>query len=808
MNLISKKNTFFSILAFVFIFSPINNTIAQKKVSISGYVKDAANGEAMIGVTVYIKELLKGATTNEYGFFSITIEEGDYQIVASFIGYKDYVKTISLKENIRLEVSLEVSAVEIGEVEIVSDKIGNKVEAVQMSVNKLNIAEISKMPALAGEVDLIKTVLTLPGVSSASEASAGFHVRGGGSDQNLILMDEAPIYNYSHLFGFFSIFNPDAVKDVQLIKGGIPARYSGRISSVLDIRLKEGNSKRFEATGGIATLFSRLTLEGPIVKDKSSFIISGRRSYIDLLAKPFLGSSISADGFILNFYDLSAKVNYAFNPKNTLYLSGYFGRDNFGFEGAKFSWGNNTATLRWNKNFGDKIFSNVNGIFSKYLYELNFSNTSTSEGFNWNSSTTNFMLKANTAYYYNTNTTFRFGISSLYYLISPANAVGSGFENADDETITETRISINDKNGLESDVYVEYEHSFSDKLKINAGTNLSSYLYFGLKEKYEVDNENLNKDSNGNVLKKDILSREEVQKKDIISSELILEPRLALNYTINNTNSLKLSYNRLSQNINLLSNTISPTPIDVWNLSSNNVPSQIGTQYALGYFTNRFNGILELSIEGYYKKTQKLIDFVGGADLLFNEFVDAEIVQGEGRAYGLEFFAKKAKGRFNGWVSYSYTVSERKVEGISNSEWFLSNYSKPHELNVVSSFKINKRWTLSSNFSYSTGLPYSFPTNRYALLGYTINHDVYNKRNTSNLKDNHRLDLSATLDSKVKPNKRYSWSLIFGLYNVYARKNPFSVYFQQKQDNPEEIEVVQISLIGSIVPSITYNFKF
>lgn len=768
---------------------------AQEKVTISGYIKDAKNGEALIGVTVYKKNSQIGTSTNAYGFYSLTLPKGNDTIVFSFVGYKTTFKAVELNSNqtVSLEMGEEETALE--EVVIVSEKDDQNIKSMEMSVAKLDIKQIQKMPALLGEVDIIKSIQLLPGVTTVGEGASGFNVRGGNIDQNLVLMDEAPVYNSSHLFGFFSVFNPDAVKDVKLIKGGIPSQYGGRVSSILDIRMKEGNSKKLEVNGGLGTIFSRVSIEAPILKDKASFIIAGRRSYIDVLAKPFLAQQQpELKDAKFYFYDLTAKFNWRINDKNTVFASGYMGRDVFG-AGFKFNWGNNTATVRWNHIFNSKLFFNLSTFYSNYQYELGFKDEGTSQQFSWKSNIINYSVKPDFTYYLNSRNTIRFGAQAIMFTFYPGRAIITTKEGAD------VNISLDNQYGLESAVYLDNEQKLGDKLSLQYGLRWSFFNYMGKGTKY------IYRDTIPNESKP--LDKEE--KYDMwkpIKSYNNAEPRLAVNYTINDKSSVKLGYNRMSQYLHIVSNTAASTPLDIYTPVTNNIKPLIADQITLGYFRNFKDNMFETSAEVYYKDLQNQLDYIDNASLLLNKYLEADLVQGKGRAYGLELYAKKSKGKLNGWVSYTLSKTERKVVGISNDDWFLSKYDRTHNVNTVVIYDLNKRFSFSANFVLMTGTPATFPTAKVELQGYVIPYNTDNKRNNYRNTAYHRLDVGLTYNYKKNERRRYKQSIVVSVYNAYNRRNAFSIYFRNNPDYPVNTEAVRYSVIGSIVPAITYNFKY
>lgn len=768
---------------------------AQDKFTISGYAKDAKNGEALIGVTVYKKNSQIGTSTNEYGFYSLTLPKGQDTVVFSFVGYKTVIKVIDLNSNQTLSLEIAEEGKELEEVVISSEREDKNIKSMEMSVAKLDIKQIQKMPALLGEVDVIKSIQLLPGVTTVGEGASGFNVRGGNIDQNLVLMDEAPVYNSSHLFGFFSIFNPDAVKDVKLLKGGIPAQYGGRASSVLDIRMKEGNSKKMEVNGGIGTVFTRASIEAPILKDKASFIVAGRRSYIDALVKPFVKSTNVLKKSDFYFYDLTAKFNWRINDKNTLFASGYTGNDVFGSTAFKFNWGNTTATVRWNRIFNSKLFMNLTAFYSNYKYELGFKSEGSSQKFEWTSNIINYSVKPDFTYYLNSKNTIRFGAQSILFTFKPANAVITSQDGA------VSNISLDKKYGVENALYIDNEQKITNRFTIQYGLRWSFFNYIGKGTKYYY------RDTIPNESKP--LDKEETfANGETIQAYNTPEPRLALNYTINDKSSVKLGYNRMSQYLHIVSNTAASTPLDIYTPVTNNVKPLISDQVTLGYFRNFKENMFETSAEIYYKDLQNQLDYVDNANLLLNEYLEADLIQGKGRAYGLELYVKKSKGKLNGWVSYTLSKTERQVRGISNDEWFLSKYDRTHNVNTVLIYDLNKRWSFSANFVYQTGTPATFPTAKFELQGYVIPYNTDNKRNNYRNTPYHRADIGVTYNFKKNDTRRYKQTLVLSVYNVYNRRNAFSIYFRSNADAPLNTEAVRYSVVGSVIPAITYNFKF
>ncbi len=772
------------------------NLLAQA--TLSGYIKDADSGETLIGASVFIPSLAAGATSNEYGFYSLTVEPGTYQVEYAYLGFDTKKMEIVLNSNLTKDVELGENIVDLVEVVVTSEVEDQNVTNTEMSVNKLDIRTIQKMPALLGEVDVIRSIQLLPGVSTVGEGATGFNVRGGGVDQNLVLLDEAPVYNSSHLFGFFSVFNPDAVKDVKLFKGGIPARYGGRLSSILDVRMKEGNSKKLAVSGGVGFIFSRLSIEAPIVKDKASFIIAGRRSYIDILSKPFLNDDLADTA--LNFYDLTLKTNYKINDKNRIYLSGYLGRDNFRFsENAGFDWGNRTATLRWNHLFSDKLFSNFTTYYSNYDYQIKFG-ADGGNSFDWDAQIVNYSLKTDISYFLNPKNLITFGGQGIMYEFSPGNAVSSSQGEM-------TEFSVPKKYALEAGVFIENEQTINEKLSMQYGLRLSYFNYMGEGYAYTFEE----------VLpgERKILTdiSEQFGQWKSIADYINLEPRASIKYQLSSKSSAKLSYNRMSQYLHLISNSTAASPLDVWLPSTNNLKPQIADQFAVGYFQNFKDNKYVTSLELYYKNFQNQVDYIDGADLFVNELIEAELLAGRGRAYGLELQVEKKKGRFSGWISYTLSRSERKVAELNNDEWYASRFDQTHNLSATLFYELSDRWTFSGNFIFNTGTPATFPTGRIEQQGYVIPEVSNNVRNNVRIPSYHRLDFSATYRGKKYDQKRWKSEWVFSAYNVYNRRNPFSIFFQQEDmraanGDPIQTQAIRLSVIGSIIPSVAYNFKF
>lgn len=757
------------------------NTFGQDKNTISGYVKDASSGELLIGAVVQVKDGQLSTSTNSYGYFSMDVLQNDVDIIASFVGYKPFFVKVNVSDKKRLAIELEPLDNMLEEVVISGKKRNDNVTNAQMGALNFTMEEVKNVPVLFGERDILKTIQMLPGVAKGGEGSSNFYVRGGGGDQNLILLDEATVYNASHLMGFFSTFNSDAIKDVALYKGGIPAQYGGRASSVLDVRMLDGNNKKFAAEGGLGLIASRLKLEGPIVKDKSSFMLSGRRTYADLFLK--LSNDEKVKNSKLYFYDLNAKANYRFNDKNTLYLSGYFGKDDLGYGDLfSFDWGNATATARWNHVFNEKLFSNTTLIYSDFTYRVNVS--SDDSKFRIASKIENINLKQDFSYYRNNQNTFRFGIQGLRQKISPAS-----LDAGDNSSVNS--IDIEKRYGIEAAAYASHEWKPSDWLSLIYGLRFTDFMVQGPGTFYDFDADG------------DVIGSKEYGS-SIIKHHLNLEPRLSMSFILNPKNSIKLSYNRIVQNLHQLTNTTSSLPTDQFVLSSINIKPQYADQVAVGYFRNFADNGYELSVESYYKYMGNQIDFRNGADLQANKYLEGELLFGQGRAYGLEWLLRKKQGRFNGWVSYTLGKSERQFDQINDGQWFNARQDRTHDVSVVAMYELTKKWSLGANFVYYTGNAITYPSGKYSVNGNTMFY--YTERNGYRMPDYHRLDISATYEPKPL-HKRFHSSWSFGLYNVYNRKNAYIIDFRENENNANITEAYRIALFGAI-PSVTWNFKF
>jgi hypothetical protein len=755
-----------------------------KHYTISGKITDQSSGEALLGATVFVRELRTGAVSDIYGNYSLTLDEGSYTLVYSYIGFVTVEKRIELQANQTISLELNPHQQTLKEVEITSEKDDKNVKKPEMSTFRMDIKTIQRIPALMGEVDIIKAIQMLPGVQSTGEGSSGFSVRGGAPDQNLILLDEATVYNVSHLMGFFSVFNNDAIKDVKLFKGDIPANYGGRLSSVLDVRMNEGNSKKYEINGGIGIIASRITLEGPIVKDRSSFIVSGRRTYADLFLP--LSSNKALQNNRLYFYDFNAKINYRINDNNQIFLSGYFGRDVFKNEFAGMRWGNETGTFRWNHLFTKQLFANFSFIYTNYRYFLG-TPAGDNNSFEWLSNLRDLGVKGDFSYYLNTKNTIRFGAAVVYHMLIPGIARGIG-----DETVF-SEVKVPNNYAVETGVYASNEQKITDHFIVKYGLRLSLFQNVGPGTVFHYDSAYVSTDST--VYKPGRL----------YNTYGGIEPRLGLLYEFNEKSSVKTSYARTYQYLQLAQNSTVGTPLDIWFPSSPNVKPQIADQVALGYFRNFRRNTIETSVEVYYKWMQNVIDFKDFAQLLLNSKLEGEIRTGKAWSYGIEFLVRLNEEKLNGWVSYTYSRTYRQIAEINGGDKYPAPYDKPNNISVVLNYTLSKRFVVSANWVYGTGAPVTFPTGRAEVGGKII--PIYSDRNAYRYPDYHRLDLSLTFYSKIKPGKPFNWDLNFSVYNAYNRKNTWSINFVQDNENPNVTYAEKVYLFG-IVPSITFNFHF
>ncbi len=750
--------------------------VAQK-FTVSGTIKDKKTGEVLIGGTIAVADSpALGAVSNEYGFYSLTIPKGHYRLIFRYISYKDQPQEVDLSKNVKLDIFAEPAERELSEV-VVSSK-ANHVKSAQMGMTELKIQDIKALPVLFGERDVMKIVQLLPGIKSVGDGGSGFYVRGGAADQNLILLDEAVVYNPSHLLGFFSTFNSDALKDITLYKGTAPARYGGRLSSVMDVKMNDGNDQSYHVSGGIGLISSKLNVEGPIKKDEGSFLISARRTYADVFLK--LSNDTSINKSKLYFYDLNTKLNYKLSKKDRLFLSGYFGKDELGL-GTTFgiNWGNATGTLRWNHLISDRLFSNTSLILSDYSYNINVNNSGISA--NIHSEIRDWNLKEEIDFFSNPKNSIKFGLSSIYHTITPGNITGTGI----------TSNTQPDKLTWENAIYLSNSWKSKTRLNIDYGIRLSSFSVLGGSNLYDLD-------AAGQV--KDTLKYTSGQ---IVQTYVIPEPRISASYLLNESSSIKGGYSRNSQYLHLISNSTASNPTDKWVGSNNIIKPEIADQLSLGYFKSLKNNHYELIAETYYKNMQNQVDYRDGANVFTNDAIEPKLLFGQGRAYGLELQFSKTSGKFTGWISYTLARTEIQISGINNSKWYPAKQDRTHDLSVVGIYQVSKKWTLSGTFVYYTGNAVSFPSGKYNVANQTL--FLYTERNGYRMPAYHRFDIGAT--KQLAHKKHFTSEISFSVYNAYGRENPYFITFQDDPNNPNKTQALQTSLFR-FVPSVSYNFKF
>jgi hypothetical protein len=783
--MIIKKSIFLITLMLIFSLSAnADSEILAEKYSISGHISDSKTGEMLLGATVYVSELKTGTVSNLYGFYSLSLPPGEYLLTYSFIGYTPAEMKIKLTENLTIPVELMSEEMQLEEIVITGERLDRNLRDTEMSVVKIQAKTIKEIPALFGETDVLRAIQLLPGVKPLAEGSTGFSVRGGSADQNLVLLDEATVYNAGHMLGFFSVFNNDAVKDVKLYKGDIPAEYGGRLSSLLDVRMKDGNSKNFSATGGIGLISSRLTLEGPIQKDETSFIVSGRRTYADLFI-PLFGNE-DLQGSKLYFWDLNAKINHTINENNRIFISAYAGRDVFKNEFAGMDLGNRTFTLRWNHLFSKKLFSNFTLLRSSYDYQLGTPEGEASS-FEWKSKMVDYSAKADFTYFLNPENTIKFGASLIHHTFNPGEARGLGEESFFTEYV------IPEKYAIESALYISNEQKVGALLTLKYGLRFSMFNNIGPDTLYRFD-DNF-----------EVIGNDPVRKGDIYNTYTHFEPRFGFNYLLSEVSSIKGSYSRTVQYIQLAQNSTAGTPLDIWFAASPNVKPQIADQGAIGYFRNFSDNMFEASAEVYYKNMRNAIDFKDHAYLLLNKEIEGELRFGKAWSYGTELMLRKQKGDLTGWVSYTLSAARRKIKEINDGLDYSAPYDRPHDISVVANYEISPRVTAGVNWVYSSGLPVTLPTGR-AVWGNKIV-PIYSDRNDYRLPAYHRLDVSVTLKPREITGRKFYGEWNFSVYNAYARKNVWAINFIQEPNDPNAM-YAEMTYLFSIIPSITYNFKF
>ncbi len=763
----------------------------QKKVNLSGFVKEGGNDEELIGARVYIEELKEGTTTNINGFYSLEVPVGKYTITTGFIGYDEKSTAVEVLSNGSLNFDLYKETVELEEITITAEAKDENIKGVLAGKEKLSIEAIKGMPAFLGEIDVVKSIITLPGVSTVGEGASGFNVRGGSVDQNLLLQDDAMIFNASHLFGFFSSFNADVVRDVTLYKGGGPPNYGGRVSSILNVSLRNGNLKEFHGQGGVGLVSSRLVLEGPIKKDKTTFIIGGRSSYSDWILNRV--NNVELQQSSAQFYDGNAKIMHNFSDKDKLTLSSYISNDRFKFAGdTTYQWRTLNTSLKWSHIFNEKLLASFAAIYGTYKSKTYDENGI--DAFTLDSNIKSANLKFDFNYIPNSSHKIDFGASVIRYDFNPGELTPGELNT------NEQPLSLRNERSFESGVYIKDEFNVNTNLSIMFGLRYSMFHNVGPGDVFSYD-PNVPRSVDSIV---DTLS---FASGDLIKQYSGLEPRLSLRYSLSPASSLKFSYYRTRQYIHLISNTTAVAPVDFWQSSNYHLKPQTGDQISLGLFKNFNNDALETSVEVYYKRIENVIDYKEGSTILLNETLEADLLSGLGRAYGVEVLIQKNKGRLTGWLGYTYSRSERlfqsanQEERISLGNYYPANFDKPHDVTFVMNYSASRRIKISTNFTYSTGRPITVPVSKYS-FGNILSVLNYSERNQFRIPDYHRLDLSVTLKPGHKKDKKLKGEWVFSVYNVYGRKNPFSVYFRQSGF------AYQLSVLGTIFPSLTYNFKF
>lgn len=757
-----------------------------EKYTISGTIRAQKTGETIIGATIRagssVSSFFAATVSNEYGFYSLTLPRGTYHLEISTVGMTTAVHDVQLDSNIVLDVPMTAAATDLQEVTVRATTTGRSLKSPQMGMERMTMSEIKNIPVIFGEKDVLKTIQLLPGIKSAGDGNAGFYVRGGGADQNLILLDEATVYNPSHLLGFFSTFNSDAIKNIVVYKGGMPAQYGGRLSSVVDVKMNEGNNQDYNVNGGIGLISSRLNVEGPIQKDRSSFLISGRRTYADLFLR--LSNDTTINKSRLYFYDLNAKMNFKLSEKDRLYLSGYFGRDVLSQDNlAGINWGNTTATARWNHVFNSRWFSNTSLIYSNYDFKI--TNKEAGNEFNIISQIKDWNLKEDIQWYAGSMHTVNIGVNAIHHTIRPGEITAN--KDAGINSMVFPR-----RYSLESAAYITDTWKATGQLSFTYGLRLSAFSILGKGDYYNID------PSTGKIL--DTLH---YGSGELVKTYFNLEPRVAAAWQLNGSTSLKAAYVRNTQNLHLVSNSTTSSPTDRWVANTNIIRPEISDQVSLGYYKDLAGGKWELTVETYYKTMQHQIDYKDGANIYTNEPIETQLLFGKGRAYGIEWLLKKRSGRFTGWLSYTLSRTERRIDGINDGQWYNARQDRTHDIAIVGTYQLNKKWTLSADWVFYTGDAVTFPSGKYTVDGNV--YFLYTKRNAYRMPSYHRLDLGATL--QLKQRKRFSSELNFSLYNAYGRQNAYQITFRQGKDDPNKTEAVRLSLF-TFIPSISYNFKF
>lgn len=772
------RSSVFSILLFLLLFSTAD---AQKNYTVSGIIKSAHTGETIIGASINLQSFGAATISNEFGFYSLSVPDGRYTLSVSAIGFEEKVTEVVIDKDLTLDVSLENHQQSLDSVIVTAKRGTLNISAPQMSVDKLALKDIRNLPALFGERDVLKAVQLLPGIKAAGDGNSGFFVRGGAADQNLILLDGAPVYNAAHLLGFFSVFNSDAIKDVTVYKGGMPAQYGGRLSSVLDIRMNDGNKQRHSVSGGIGLISSRINAEGPLRKETSSYLISGRRTYADMFLKLSRDSSINRNK--LYFYDLNTKLNFRLGKKDQLFVSGYIGRDVLGFRDRfGIDWGNVATSVQWNHVFNNKLYSVSAFSFSNYDYEASVKTEA--DDFKILSQIRDWTVRHEYQWYPNSRNTIRFGINSIYHVLNPGEVRAGTNTGVGD-------LKLQERHSWDNAVFATNTWKATDRLSVAYGLRLGFFSVLGKGNYYELD-------PAGKV--SDTLY---YPRGAFVKTYINAEPRLAVTFLTGSSSSVKLSYTRNVQNLHLLSNSVSTNPTDKWVASSNIIRPEIADQVALGFYKTISNSRYEFSLEAYYKNMQNQIDYRNGANIYSNDAVESQLLFGRGRAYGIEWLAKKTAGRLTGWLSYTLSKTERRIDGINNNNWYNARQDRTHDVAVVGLYRLNEKWTFSANWIFYTGDAVTFPSGKYRIDDKVVFY--YTERNGYRMPNYHRLDLSATM--QLKKTNRFSSELAFSLYNAYGRENAYTISFRQSEEDPDKTEAVQTTLF-KYIPSISYNFKF
>lgn len=777
----------FSVIFFLFALEGVllagsDDQPEDQQYTISGTVTDVHSGETLIGVSVRVQGLQNtGAATNAFGFYSLTLPEGKYTLVFSYVGYQQQARSVTLDEDKQLNIELSDTTSELDEITVTAEQEDENISGSQTGVSRIDMNEIDKIPVLMGERDILKSIQLLPGVQAAGEGNAGFFVRGGTADQNLILLDGAPVYNTSHLLGFFSTFNSNAIKDATLYKGSIPAEFGGRVASVLDIQMNEGDNQQYHAGGGIGLISTTLNVEGPIQQGESSFLLSGRRTYADAFLK--LSNDEDLSDNTLYFYDLNAKANIILSDKNRLYLSGYLGRDKLGVQDIfGIDWGNRTGTIRWNHVLNNRLFSNTSLIFSDYSYNI----MADFEGdeIDIRSRIRDWNLKQEFQYFPNPDNTIKFGINTIHHTVTPGEisvSESSGFNLR----------PLQKRYSWENALYFSNEWSLSQNLEVNYGARFSSFSILGEGDFYTLNDQSEVKDTTS------------YDTGEFVETYFSIQPRLSVSYLLSGNSSVKASYDRTTQNMHLLSNSTTTNPTDRWVPSSNVIEPQIADQVSMGYFRNFSDNRYEFSVETYYKQLQNQIDYKDGADVTNSETVETELLFGEGKAYGIELLFKKNSGSLSGWIGYTLSRTEKQIDGINNSNWYPARQDRTHDVTIVGMYDLNDQWTLSASWLYNTGNAVTFPSGKYKINDQVV--FQYTERNGYRMPDYHRLDVGATW--QLTRGEGFSSELAFSIYNAYGRENPYIIDFRESEANPSATEAYQIALF-KLVPAISYNFSF